>query len=70
MTFRVRLKKASKPKQPRLKFDLQTLRDPDVAFTFQVKTGGNFAPLNVCTTYNTGVKGTLQEKAMVHQRCS
>ena len=34
MTFLVRLKKARKPNQPRLKFDLEKLRDPDVACTF------------------------------------
>ena len=35
MTFRVLLKKARKPNQPRLRFDLEKLRDPDVACTFQ-----------------------------------
>ena len=45
MTFRVRLKKARKPKQPRLRFDLEKLRDPDVACTFQAIIGGKFAPL-------------------------
>ena len=45
MTFRVRLKKARKPNQPKLRFDLQKLRDPDVACTFQATTGGKFAPL-------------------------
>ena len=34
MTFRVRLKKVRKPNQPRLRFDLDTMRDPDVACTF------------------------------------
>ena len=34
MIFRVRLKKASKQNQPRLKFDPEKLRDPDVACTF------------------------------------
>ena len=45
LTFRVRLKKARKSNQPRLRFDLETLRDPDVAFTFQATVGGKFAPL-------------------------
>ena len=31
MTFHVRLKKTRKPNQPRLRFDLEKLRDPDVA---------------------------------------
>ena len=66
MTFRVRLKKARKPNQPRLRFDLEKLRDPDVACTFQATIGGKFAPLiglsdedmdidTMITTYNTAV---------------
>ena len=34
MTFRVCLKKAKKTNQPRLRFDLEKLRDPAVACTF------------------------------------
>ena len=37
MTFQVRLKMARKPNQPRLRFDLEKLRNPDVAFTFQAE---------------------------------
>ena len=46
MMFRVRLKKARKPTQPRLRFDFEKLRDPDVACAFQATVGGEFAPLN------------------------
>ena len=64
--FRVRLKKARKPNQPRLWFDLEKLRDPDVACTFQATIGGKFAPITgfrdqdtdintMITTYNTAV---------------
>ena len=42
MTFRVRLKKARKP---RLRFDLEKLKDPDAACTFQATVGGKFASL-------------------------
>ena len=35
MTFRVRLKKARKPNQPRLRFDLEKLRDPDEVSLFK-----------------------------------
>ena len=35
MTFRLRLKKTSKPKHTRLKFDLEKLKDPNVLVTFQ-----------------------------------
>ena len=66
MTFRARLKKARKPNQPRLRFDLEKLRDPDVACTFQATIGGKFAPLiglsdedmdidTMITTYNKAV---------------
>ena len=66
MTFRIRLKKARKPNQPRLRFDLEKLRDPDVACTFQATIVGKFAPLSglrdkdmdintMITTYNTAV---------------
>ena len=34
MTFRVHLKEVRKPNQPRLRFDLEKLRDLDVACTF------------------------------------
>ena len=66
MTFQVPLKKTRKPNQPRLRFDLEKLRDPDVACTFQATIGGKFAPLiglsdedmdmdTMITTYNTAV---------------
>ena len=45
MTFQVRLKMARKPNQPRLRFDLEKLRNPDVACTFQATIGGKFALL-------------------------
>ena len=45
ITFWNPLKKARKPKQPRLRFDLETLRDPVVAYTFQAPIGGKIAPL-------------------------
>ena len=45
LTFRVRLKKVRKPTQPRLRFDLEKLRDPDVACAFRATVGAIFAPL-------------------------
>ena len=73
MTFRVRLKKARKPNQPRLRFKLEKLRDPDVACTFQATIGGKFAPLiglsdedmdmdTMITTYNTAVTDAASER--------
>ena len=72
MTFRVRPKKARKPNQPRLKFDLEKLRDPDVACTFQATIGGKFAPViglsdedmdmdTMITTYITAVPDASSE---------
>ena len=66
MTFRVRLKKAGKPTQPRLRFDLEKLMSPDVACTVQAIIVGKFAPLiglkdddmdidTMITTYNTAM---------------
>ena len=69
MTFQVRLKKARKPNQPRLRFDLEKLRDPGVACTFQATIGGQFAPLighedmdmdTMITTYNTAMTDAAQ----------
>ena len=72
MTFQIRLKKTRKPNQPRLRFDLEKLRDPDVACTFQATIGGKFAPLiglsdedmdmdTMITTYNTAVTDAASE---------
>ena len=72
MTIRVRLKKASKPNQPRLRFDPEKLKDSDVACTFQATIGGKFAPLTglryedmdidtMITTYNTAVTDAASE---------
>ena len=72
MTFRLRLKKISKPKHTRLKFDLEKLKDPNVLETFQAMIGGRFAPLTIIsneytdidsmiTTFNTAVTETASE---------
>ena len=70
MTFRVRLKRARKLNQPRLKFDHEKLRDPDVACTFQATINRKFAPLiglsdedmdTMITTYNTAVTDAASE---------
>ena len=72
MTFRVSLKKVRKPTQPRLRFDLEKLRDPDVACTFRATVGGIFAPLiglrdvdmdtdTMITTYNTTLTNVASE---------
>ena len=72
MTFRVRLRKAGKPTQPKLRFDLVKLRDSDVACIFQATLRGKFAPLTgqkdddmytdtMITTYNTAMTDLASE---------
>ena len=78
MIFRVRLKKARKSNQPRLRFDLEKLRDPDVACTFQAPLGGKFAPLigsdkdmdidTMSTTYSTAVTDAASEILVKERR--
>ena len=83
MTFQVRLKVARKPNQPRLRFDLEKLRNPDVACIFQATIGGKFAPLiglsdedmdmdtmitTMITTYNTAVTDAASE-ILGKERC-
>ena len=66
------MKRISKPKHTRLKFDLEKLKDPNVLETFQAMIGGRFAPLtitnsedadldSVITTFNTAVTKTASK---------
>ena len=72
MTFRPRLKRISKPKHTRLKFDLEKLKVSNVLESFQAMIGGRFAPLTIMsnedtdrdsmnTTFNTAVTETASE---------
>ena len=45
MTFKLHLKKVSKQGHSRIRFDLEKLKDPEVAETFKAMIGGKFAPL-------------------------
>ena len=60
MTFRLRLKKTSKPKHTRLKFDLEKLKDPNVLETFQAMIDGKFAPLIMRNNENTNMDSHSQ----------
>ncbi len=71
-TFRLHLKMIKKPNQPRIRFDLQKLKDPKVKETFQAMIGGKFAPLitldsqdtdleSITTTFNTALTSTNSE---------
>ena len=79
MTFHHRLKRISKPKHTKLKFDLEQLKDPNVLETFQDVIGGKFAPLiimndentdmdSVITTFNTAVTETASEILRGHRQ--
>ena len=79
MTFRLHLKKISKPKHTRLKFDLEKLKDPNVLKTFQAMIGGRFAPFTIMsnedtdidsmiTTLNTTVTETSPEEETLDRR--
>ena len=72
MTFHLRLKRISKPKLTRLKFDIKKLKDPIVLETFKAMTGGKFAPLTnmdnedtdldlMIITFNTAATETASE---------
>ena len=79
MTFCLHLKKISKPKHTRLKFDLEKLKGSNVLETFQAMIGGRFAPLTIksnehididsmITTFNTAVTETASEILGKHRQ--
>ena len=79
MAFHLHLKRISGPKQTRLKFDLEQLKDPNVLETFPAMTGGKFAPLTIMnnedtdldsmiTTFNTAVTETASEILGKHRQ--
>ena len=72
MIFHLRLKRISKQKHTRLKFDLEKLKDPNVFETIKAMIGGKFAPLTIMnnedtdldlmiTTFNTAVIETASK---------
>ena len=79
MTFHLCLKKISKPKHTRLKFDLEKLKDPNILETFQAVISWRFAPLTIMsnedtdidsmiTTFNTAVTETASEILGKHRQ--
>ena len=69
LVMKVKLKKKQKPTNPRIKFDLEKLDDPEVAEIFQARIGGRFAALNLLdkdindliTSFNEAVRETAEE---------
>ena len=79
MTFHLHLKRISKPKYTRLKFDLEKLIYPNVLETFQAMMGRKFAPLTIMsnedtdidsmiTTFNTAVTETASKILGKHRQ--
>ena len=79
VTFHLRLKRISKPKHARLKFDLEKLKDPNVLETYQAMISEKFAPLTIMdnedidldsmiTTFNTAVIETASEFLLKHRQ--
>ena len=78
MTFHLRLKRISKPKDTRLTFDLEKLKDPNVLETLQTMIGGKFAPLTIMnedtdldsmvTNFSTAVIETANEILGKHRQ--
>ena len=77
MTFHLHLKRISKRKHTRLKFDFEKLKDPSALETFQATIGGKFASLTIMnnedadmdsmiTTLNTAVIETASEILSKH----
>ena len=59
MTLRLRLKRISKPKHTRLKFDLEKLKDSIVLETVQAMIGGRFAPSTIISNKDTDVESMI-----------
>ena len=55
MSFRLRLKKIKVQGPSRIEFDLEKLKDPQVADVFQAMIGGKFAPLTLLNADDTEV---------------
>ena len=72
MTFKLHLKRVKKRGHARIKFDLEKLKDPEVAEAFHAMIGGKFAALTILetdgtdmetliNTFNTAVTNTASE---------
>ena len=72
MNFRIHFKKVFKKGPTRIRFDLDKLKDPQIAESFQAMIGGKFAPLitldadqtdmnSLINTFNTAVTDTANE---------
>ena len=60
-TYHLHLKRISKPKHTRLKFDLKKLKYPNVLETFQANIGGKFAPLIIMNSEDTDMDTMMKD---------
>ena len=76
LTMKIKLKKKYKAAQTRIKFDLEKLKDPEVAEMFQAQLGGKFAALNLVDieindltdSMNEAVRETAEEVLGRHRK--
>ena len=59
MTFNLPLKRISKAKYTRLKFDFEKLKDPNVLETLQAMIGGKFVPLTIMNNEDTNMDSVI-----------
>ena len=59
LTFHLRLKRFSKPKHKRLKFDLENLKYPNMLETFQAMIGEKFVPLTIMNDEYTDLDSAI-----------
>ena len=70
MTFHLRLKRISKPKHTRLKFDLEKMKDPNVLETFQaiIMNNEDTDLDSMIITLNTAMTETASEILGKHRQ--
>ena len=65
MTIKLKLKKNRRPKNPRIRYDLEKLRDPDIAEMFKANVGGKFAALTLIHDNINSLTDTI--KTVLHE---
>ena len=60
-TFKLKLKAKHCPENPCIHFDLEKLKDPELAKVFQAQVGGKFAALNLIDSDVEMLTGDIKE---------
>ena len=67
-TLKLKLKKIHQQKSPRLQFDIDNLKDPEITTSFEARLGGKFAALNIfeedINVLTDNIKGAVHERAI------